>query len=510
MKSRKTARALAGILLVAAGFWLAFPKAYRERTYLIPAGGCRLETTIFEKKDVPSQGTVVLLPGLVANKKVMAFLAGGFAEQNLRVFVPDLPGHGHSPGPFSPERAQDCAEALLSGLIAHGMANPDRTIIAGHSMGGAIALRVGAKIPVAGVVAISPAPMRAAHGVQPEMLLYSDPGPMPQHFVVISGALEPQSMRANAADLVAPGTEGTAQFLLIPRATHASLLFNRAVVRAFQDWTAKTLQLAGSSGMPSLRAVYGAISGFIGLLLLANPFLRELTGKKQSRKEEQREEQREAQTGNSPAWPRVLVEFAIAAILIVFPLCFWNPLRSLHLFEGDYLASFLFLLGITVLLLRWNSLREHFLNWKPGLLGAIFAGLILVLLFTAWLELSLYEAWLTPAKWLRFPFLFLAFLPYHFTEEISLGPASNQSAWRRFAAGLSLRAVTWGALAAGVLYLHSGEILMVLLVPYFVLIHIVERRGMDIVHQETSSALASAVFGAILLAGFCLVIFPVT
>jgi hypothetical protein len=76
--------------------------------------------------------------------------------------------------------------------------------------------------------------------------------------------------------------------------------------------------------------------------------------------------------------------------------------------------------------------------------------------------------------------------------------------------GLLLRAVAWGALAFGVLYLHSGEILMVLLLPYFVLLHVLQRRGMDIVHQETRSALAAALFGAILLAGFCLVIFPVT
>jgi pimeloyl-ACP methyl ester carboxylesterase len=506
MKSRKTTRALAGILLVATGFWLAFPKRYLERTYLIPAAGCRLETTIFEKKDATPQGTVLLFPGLVANKKVMAFLAGGFAEQNLRVFVPDLPGHGHSAGPFSPAHAEDCSEALLSGLIARGMVNPDRTIVAGHSMGGAIALRVVAKIPVAGVVAISPAPMRAAHGVRPETLLYQDPGPMPQRFVVISGLLEPESMRANAADLVASRADGTAQFISIPRATHASLIFDPSVVRAFQDWTAKTLQLTGTPGMPSLRQLYGAVAGFIGLLLLANPFLRELTGKKQSSETEQIA----VEIGNSVPWPRMLLEFAAGALLIVVLLRFWNPLRAIHLFEGDYLASFLLLLGIALLLLRWNSLREHLSHWKSGLPGALIAGLILVLLFTAWLELSLYEAWLTPAKWLRFPFLFLAFLPCHFAEEISLGPAANKSPWRRFAAGLSQRAVAWAALAVGVLYLRSGEILMVLLLPYFVLLHVLQRRGMDIVHQETSSALATAAFGAILLAGFCLVIFPVT
>jgi pimeloyl-ACP methyl ester carboxylesterase len=506
MKSRKTTRAFAGILLVVAGFSLVFPKTYREKTYLIPAGGCRLEITIFDKKDGEPQGTVVLFPGLVANKKVMAFLAGGFVEQNFRVFVPDLPGHGHSPGPFSPARAEDCGEALVSGLIARGMANPDRTILAGHSMGGAIALRIGAKIPVAGVVAISPAPMRAAHGVLPEMLLYQDPGPMPQRFVVINGSLEPESMRGNAADLVASRNDGTAQFIVIPHATHASLLFNRAAVRAFQDWTAKTLQLTGSPGMPSVRQVYGALAGFIGLLLLANPFLCELTGKKRN-SEEIKER---AETGNSVPWPRMLLEFAAGALLIVVLLRFWNPLRAIGLFEGDYLASFLLLLGIALLLLRWNSLRMQFHHWKTGLLGAFFGGLILVLLFTAWLELSLYEAWLTPAKWLRFPFLFLAFLSYHLAEEICLGPAADKSAWRRFAAGLSLRAIAWGALALGVLYLHSGEILMVLLLPYFVLLHVLQRRGMDIVHLETGSTLASAAFGAILLAGFCLVIFPVT
>ena len=502
MKSRKTARALAGILLCGLGFWLAFPKSYREKTYLIPAAGCRLETTIFEKKDGASQGTVLLLPGLVANKKVMAFLAGGFAEQNLHVYVPDLPGHGHSPGPFSPQHAEECAEALLSGLIARGMVNPDRTIVAGHSMGGAIPLRVGAKIPVAGVVAISPAPMRAAHGVQPEMLLYPDPGQVPRRFVVMSGSLEPESMRGNAVDLVASRKDDTAQYVVIPGATHASILFDRAAVRAFQDWTAKTVRLGGTPDMPSLRQVYGALAGFAGLLLLATPFLREITQKKRNHKE--------VEMGTSVPWIGMLLEFAVGAILIVVLLRFGNPLHAIRLYEGDYLASFLLILGIVLLPLHWKSLRQQFSRWKSGLLGALFGALILFLLFSAWLELSLYEAWLTPAKWLRFPFLFLALLPYHIAEEISLGPSANKSALRRLTAGLSLRAVAWAALALGVMYLHSGEILMVLLLPYFVLLHLLQRRGMDLVRQETGSAAAAAVFGAILLTGFCLVIFPVT
>lgn len=482
---------------------VAFSKPYRERTYLIPAGGCRLETAIFDKKDAAPEGTVVLFPGLVANKKVMAFLAGGFAEQNLRVYVPDLPGHGHSPGPFSPERAEDCAEALLSGLVSHGMANPDRTILAGHSMGAAIALRVGAKAPVAGVVAISPAPMRAAHGVRPEMLLYQNPGPMPPRFLVVNGGLEPDSMRANARDLLASSKNEVAQYLVIPGSTHASLLFSRPAVRAFQDWTAKTLQLKGTPGMPSLGGLYGALAGFAGLLLLASPFLREITGKKRAGDEEMA-------TGNSFAWYRVLPEFAVGAILVVILLRFWSPMHAIRLYQGDYLASFLLILGCVLAALHWKSLRDEFPRWKSGWLVAMIAAVILFLLFSAWLELSIYEAWLTPSKWARFPFLFLAFLPYHIAEEICLGPAANTTPWRRFVAGLSLRALTWLALIIGLLYFRSGEILMLLLLPYFVLLHVLERRGMDIVRQETGSAAAASVFGAILLAGFCLVIFPVT
>src|SRR5438046_9696798 len=44
------------------------------------------------------------------------------------------------------------------------------------------------------------------------------------------------------------------QYLVIPGATHASILFDRAVVRAFQDWTAKTLRLSGTPGMQIGRA----------------------------------------------------------------------------------------------------------------------------------------------------------------------------------------------------------------------------------------------------------------
>jgi hypothetical protein len=65
-------------------------------------------------------------------------------------------------------------------------------------------------------------------------------------------------------------------------------------------------------------------------------------------------------------------------------------------------------------------------------------------------------------------------------------------------------------LVFGIFVLHSGAILLVLLAFYLALFFVFQRLGMDVVRQQTGSAIAAAVFGAILLAGFCLVIFPVT
>jgi hypothetical protein len=142
------------------------------------------------------------------------------------------------------------------------------------------------------------------------------------------------------------------------------------------------------------------------------------------------------------------------------------------------------------------------------MISAAFAGLVLLLLTTAWFDLTFYEAWLTPMKWARFPFLLAVLLPYHFAEETLLGPAVAGRIGHRIGLALSLRLISWGALMAGVLILHNGEILMGLLAVYMALFNLIQTSAMHIVHKGTGSAGAAALFGAILQAGFCLVIFP--
>ncbi|OLB82693.1 MAG: hypothetical protein AUI12_18405 [Acidobacteria bacterium 13_2_20CM_2_57_6] len=461
-----------------------------------------METTIVEKPGVAAQGSAVLFHGISANKKIMSYLARGFAEQGLRVYVPDLPGHGRTRGPFSPARAEQCGEALLSELLSRGVIDAKRTILAGHSMGGAIAERIAARVPVAGLIAISPAPMRAAHGVTPEKLLFTDPPELRPNSLVMVGTRELESMRDNAADLVALRNDATSKFLEIPGASHVSVLFSKAAMRASEEWSGQVLHLAPTAVLPSHRPLIGALAGLVGILLIAGPFLQEVAGKSIGTEV--------VGAGAVIGVPRLFLEIAAGSILIVLLLRFWIPLKRIGLFQGDYLASFLLLLGTMLTLMHWSSARAALANSSRHLLAAGFAGVVLLLLATAWFDLTFYEAWLTAAKWARFPFLLTVLVPYHLAEEALLGPIQSGKTWRRLTLALTLRLISWGALMGGVLILHNGEILMALLSLYMAVFNLVQRSGMDIVRTETGSAGAAALFGAILLAGFCLVIFPLT
>lgn len=367
-------------------------------------------------------------------------------------------------------------------------------------MGGAIAVRIASRVPVAGLITISPAPMHATHGVSPEKLLFRDPPQLLPHSLVIAGSLELESMRKNAADLAASRNDDTAKYLEIPGATHVSVLFSSAAMRAAQEWSAQVLRFPPSPNLPSHRPLAGALAGFAGLLLIAGPFLREAVGKV-SRKNV-------PTAGANIGVVRLFLELGAGSILVVLLLQFWVPLKALGLFQGDYLASFLLILGLALAASHWNTLRTALSSSPREMISAAFAGLVLLLLVTAWFDLTFYEAWLTPMKWARFPFLLAVLLPYHFAEETLLGPPQAGKLWRRMGLALSLRLITWGALMAGVLILHSGEILMGLLAVYMALFNLIQTSAMHIVHKGTGSAGAAAVFGAILQAGFCLVIFP--
>src|SRR5260370_6980336 len=148
----------------------------------------------------------------------------------------------------------------------------------------------------------------------------------------------------------------------------------------------------------------GALAGVLGILLIAGPFLREVTGK--SRSEEI------AAKGALIGRPRLFLEFAAGSVLIVLLLRFWIPLGTIGLFQGDYFVSFLLLFGVVLLLVHWKSLRSSQSSFPRHLLAAGFAGVVLMLLAVAWCDLTFYEALLTAAKWAPFPLLLACALPH--------------------------------------------------------------------------------------------------
>jgi len=514
---KKTIRALLGALFSALGIALVLSMPREEvHTFRVAAAGCHLVTDIVEPTGGGSpQGYVVLLHGLAASKRVMSYMAAGFAAQGLRVFVPDLPGHGRTSEPFSFERCEECAENLVRELIGRGLLDPERTLLVGHSMGGAIALRVATRESVAGVIAVSPAPMHDVPGLPPETIPYHNFGKLPSHTLVLTGAGEPSILTQTAKDLVTSSRDPESKYDVIPHVSHVSILFSAAAVAEEQGWADSVLHIERRPILPPHRGVVGLILGLIGIITLVGPFLRELLQTKAA----------ESATAEQPATPfskpRLFLEFAGAALVSVGVLRFADPFRFLRLFEGDYFAGLLLLVGIIALFLHAKAMRAALVG--PGanpsggrsryltILLAAFAAVLLCTLFSAWFDLGFTEAWPTTLRMARFLPLLVLLLPYHLAEELALGPLAQPSReFGRLLLALSMRLVIWVVLVAAIFFLHSGQLLPVLLAPFFAAFCLGQRWAMDVVREVTGSPPAAAVFGAILLAGFCLVVFPTT
>lgn len=533
MKARRRLRLILALALCVTGFALARATPYREATVVVDAGGCRLVTNIIDKGSDDTSGSVILFHGIAANKKIMGYVARSFAKLNLRVFVPDLPGHGRTQGPFSFSRAESCADSFTRQLISHGAIDPARTILAGHSMGGAIADRLAAHIPFAGVVAISPAPMSTRHSIAAYLLPFENAPPASAKTLVISGSWEPRNIRDSARELL-DSSAGTAagKYVLIPHATHVSLIFDPDAARAAQEWAIQVLGLPGGPSPPSLLPLTGSLAGFVGILLLAGPFIRETlsvssianVGSQAVAATSGREaspsiagcgpatlsqvpDSSKPKIAVAPAIFRSAFATAIASLIAITILRYWKPLSFVHLFDGGYFASFLLVSGALLLATRFKTARSLWETRSSVVIAAGLAALLLHLLVSGWFDATLTESWLKSFRWARFPVLLLASLPYLAAEELWLPPSP---ASLRMATALASRFVAWLPILLAIFVLHAGPILLLLLAPYIALFCVLQRAGSDLVYQQTRSPAAAALFNAILLAGLCLVIFPVT
>ena len=529
MKLWQIILAVVGMVFLGLGSrWIRVAELPKQELWL-DAGGCHTPMTVLDPPaDVKPAGSVVLLHGLSANRRLMMYLAEDFAGHGFRAYAIDLPGHGDSRDAFSFAHSQDCATAAVEFLIRSGQLDPKTTILLGHSMGAAIAIRMADRDPLAATIALSPAPM-------------TTPQRMPANLLVFSASADLGILKRVAQSLadaaggqrIAPedfAQQRAFELRRLPRSTHTSLLSDRRVAHDSESWAMRALfpDIAADTLTLNLdlatyetfgrgrRRLAGAVLGFLGILLLF-PMLVTLAAKlavpapPRDSAELQSESSQIEPPGNHPSARLLLTEGVVFAMFGVLLLVLGVPLKFLHLYTGAYLASLLLIVGILLLIFNFGFAMEYAALHIRPLAVAAALGFATFLAIGAWLNWQLDDAWLNAPRWLRFAGLLPVTWIYCFSEEVVLGPVHHGLERAvRFAIFLLLRAELFLACTLAWYFFASGQVLIPLLFVYLAAFSILQRLATDALRVRTASATAAALFGAILASWFIASVFPLT
>lgn len=556
MKRWEIVCALIGLLLApfAISWEILLTGTQHVREEVIPTRSCRVTATIRYNDSDWSGGTAIILHGLSANRRLMEPVAQWMYASRFRAYSLDMPGHGDSDEPFSFARAEQCAAEAVSAIASDPELHSRPIVLIGHSTGAGIVIRLADRFDAAATIAISPAPLTPQPGPFADATPFTLPHRLPANLLVFIASLDPWPIRDSAKEWVARagGTrDSDADFAArralrltdVPRANHTSLLVDARVARETADWIQRALHLERRT--PSLPAQPFAFAvALLGLFLLFPAAATLLLGRAPL----------DSASGSAvpplPIQRHAYAFWAIASLLAVLILKFWIPLRPLGLFSGDYLASFLLLVGLFALaflckqagcsifaglargrrvarlkseisdlkspslapaggppLATWQAWGG--VSWR-GLLASIFLAFAFFLAASWLFSWQLSDVWLNEARWLRFPWLLLPMLAYALAEELALGPPrpGRGDVWWRLARALTLRLILLAAMVAALLLLASNQILIPLLAHFMLLFSVCQRLGADAIRRRTGSALSAAVFSAILAAWYIAAVFP--
>src|SRR5271156_5044245 len=124
------ALAVAGVIFLIVGTKWIRSGELPEQKIVLNEGGCHVPATILNPRITNEPpGTVILLHGLSANRRIMKYLASEFAGHGLQVYALDFPGHGENTDPFSFARARQCATAVVAALSRSEKIDPKKTIL---------------------------------------------------------------------------------------------------------------------------------------------------------------------------------------------------------------------------------------------------------------------------------------------------------------------------------------------------------------------------------------------
>jgi pimeloyl-ACP methyl ester carboxylesterase len=516
MKRWEIALAIAGVVCLLLGArWIRRGELPKQDQVLTGAG-CQMPLTVINPPpDVAPAGSMILIHGLSANRRLMTYLGEDFAGHGFRAYLLDLPGHGDNTDPFTFARAQQCASVAVELLIRAGRVDPKTAVLLGHSMGAGIAIRMADREPVAATIAISPGPMPLPQRMPANLLVFSA-----QYEI---GLLKRQAEKIQqAAGGFRTQHEDFAQqrafdLRRVAHATHTSLIVDRNVAHQSEMWAMQALfpniareTLALNLDLATYEAykqgrrrLAGAVIGFLGLLVLF-PLAASLAAKTAT-------SPRRGEEFSHPPASLSLVEglvFSFAGVLI---LMIGTPLKFFHLYAGDYLASLLFIVGVLFLALNRKDAAANFSMTIRQNFAALVLGLATILAFGVWLNWQMTDAWLNAPRWLRFAGLLPILWIYSYAEEVVLGPVqAGKRRALRFAIFLLLRLELWAACAVAAYSLSSGHLLIVILFTFLAAFSILQRLATDALRLRVGSAAAAALFSAILAAWLIAAVFPLT
>jgi len=181
MKRAELALATLGAALLACGALLIARGRGPMRDVTLDGGAAcpALPVRVLEPAGGNARGAAVIFHGLGANRIVMLATGQQFATAGLRVYLPDLPGHGTDSALFSFSACEACARGLLSTLERSGAITARETVLVGHSMGAALAVRLVDFFPAAATIAVATAPLVPPRRIPANLLLVAPQFDMP-------------------------------------------------------------------------------------------------------------------------------------------------------------------------------------------------------------------------------------------------------------------------------------------------------------------------------------------
>ncbi len=452
----------------------------------------------------------LLLHGYGGNRRQLRHLAQVLAAGGADVYSVDLPGRGDHTGPASlrPEqglyaamptpRETEAALAVFHALERRGVPR-ERLVLAGHSLGGGVAVEVARRTLPAATVSLAGLERR----VDPDR---------PRHLLLITSRLEPPSLR-RAADQMHRQSGGPASARREFFGTHFSLPYQSNVQQAILEWAVRTLG-ARLETPPWLNEKLLALKlGALVFLGLAFLPLAALAGFRLGQ-EPFGEVVSETRISN---WsPPQLAGFAllgalasVSALSLVAWLLWPNPLAWLRLADGDYLASVMLLSTLWLLpALRHPPWVRDAREVRSSLLAAAGLAAFVIVVGGGFLTWQLFDLWPTLGRWARALALLLVLFPYALGEELLRRTFSKQGGKSPLTPFLLWRLALVTAIAYGALLLGSGEGLLVLASVPLLLLSLAEYWLTETTYRALGSVYAAAAFKALLLAWFFASFFP--